>query len=355
MPRGQRSVQREVISSAECGELIFIHKALCAAGYSPHLWTTKLGDAAYAEPALLLPLVRARDKVVAAAEAALGYELEFCVEFTGLVSWTEGAAIQWHYDSNRPHLKQRVATAVVYLNDTQEFQGGQLQFESGSLQRVDAEVGSMVAFMSDDSNVHRVTPVTKGERITLTLWFTLQPDHCEDTLVLRQFHPEPEGIVARSPPDSLFQDCGSDIRLARLSAIGLEWVPGAKPQCESSTCPSQDCLAAQQSLPHSQPDGEQTSEQQGRLLCRQSRDGSLEGCSCGGVGLLYRSLHLAMIETAWHQWQHAGNAPISCCPHKLSLKSREGVALYMQALGRKIPQAVGDWRAAGKLYNILIT
>jgi hypothetical protein len=77
----------------------------------------------------------ARDKVLAAAEAALRYELEFCVEFTGtkedhilfntlehwtqctefalvdvlmspvrsagLVSWTTGAAIQWHHDSNR--------------------------------------------------------------------------------------------------------------------------------------------------------------------------------------------------------------------------------------------------------------
>lgn len=44
----------------------------------------------------------------------------------------------------RPHLKQRVATAVVYLNDCTEFCGGQLQFQDGDLRHVSAAMGSMV-------------------------------------------------------------------------------------------------------------------------------------------------------------------------------------------------------------------
>lgn len=42
--------------------------------------------------------------------------------------------------------------------------------------------------MADDSNVHRVTPVTEGERMTLTMWFTLEPAFCEDTVILRQLN-----------------------------------------------------------------------------------------------------------------------------------------------------------------------
>ena len=48
---------------------------------------------------------------------------------------------------------------------------------------------TQVTFMADVANVHRVTEVTAGERLTLTLWFTLQPQHSEDTAVLRQMAP----------------------------------------------------------------------------------------------------------------------------------------------------------------------
>ncbi len=59
MPRrGVRAVVPGVLSPEECAELTFVHRALSAAGYSPHLWTTKLSDVAYSQPALLLPLVR---------------------------------------------------------------------------------------------------------------------------------------------------------------------------------------------------------------------------------------------------------------------------------------------------------
>lgn len=42
-----------------------------------------------------------------------------------------------------------------------------------------------VTFLADDSNTHRVTQVLHGERLTLTLWFTLLPMHSEDVKVLQ--------------------------------------------------------------------------------------------------------------------------------------------------------------------------
>ncbi len=45
--------------------------------------------------------------------------------------------------------------------------------------------GTQVAFLADESNTHRVSEVTRGERLTLTLWFTLLPEHSEDAKVLQ--------------------------------------------------------------------------------------------------------------------------------------------------------------------------
>lgn len=135
-------------------------------------------------------------------------------------------------------MEQRHATAVVYFNEPgDEFSGGELQFQDGSFKRVSPSCGSMVripsklktrgsrlllcfqqikrehqsaaqvlhksyrdqigllnsansvelqvTFLADDSNIHRVTQVEHGERLTLTLWFTLLLEHSEDEKVLQ--------------------------------------------------------------------------------------------------------------------------------------------------------------------------
>jgi len=369
----------DILTPAECQELTFIHKALAAAGYSPHLWTTKLGDVAYSAPPLLLPLVAARDKVTAAAEAALGHSFELCTEFTGLVSWTKGAAIHWHHDSNRPHLKQRVATAVVYLNDCTEFCGGQLQFQDGDLRHVSAAMGSMVTFMADAANVHRVTEVTAGERLTLTLWFTLQPEHSEDTAVLRQLSPD---LKRRQPPGSLYRDCGIDIRTTRLAAAGLSWAP---------TVQARESFALNGSV-GSEGSADQTDQPSpGRLQTPCSSSGC---CCCKDDGVCFDSLQAALLALSWLQWH--GPAAISeptaaalCKPNAAALRDSEaaalceqtaaalcnsnastavaedncgcmcvplaaaksGVGAYLKELKGQLPAAVGAWTQAGLLYN----
>lgn len=352
MPRGQRSVQECLLSPWECQRLIFIHKSICTAGYSPHLWTSKLGDVAYAAPEFLLPMICARDKVLAAAEAALRYELEFCVEFTGLVSWTTGAAIQWHHDSNRPHLKQRVATAVVYLNDASEFEGGQLQFESGALRHVDAAVGSMVTFMADEANVHRVTPVTSGERITLTLWFTLHPEHCEDNVILRLLKSDAWQAKGQLPPDSLYLDCGTDIRLTRLAAVGLKWMPLQLHNAGQKSCPRDSCAASEKPAVASEGNPEQQECSLGRIRCQQLASIDRSKCSCCGVGKLMTSLSKALLEVAWLQWQDYSNQSIAYCPCSQASASENGLHQHMTALALLLPRAIEDWHSSGKLYDV---
>jgi predicted 2-oxoglutarate/Fe(II)-dependent dioxygenase YbiX len=43
----------------------------------------------------------------------------------------------------------------------------------------------LLLYNADERNVHQVEPVTAGERATLTMWFTLDPDHQEDKKVRR--------------------------------------------------------------------------------------------------------------------------------------------------------------------------
>lgn len=65
-----------------------------------------------------------------------------------------------------------------------DFEGGTFCFQSGAAPlRVQPTAGSLLVYTADDSNVHSVEEVTAGERSTLTMWFTLDPDHQEDPKV----------------------------------------------------------------------------------------------------------------------------------------------------------------------------
>jgi hypothetical protein len=326
--RGVRSVTPGVLSPEECVELTFVHRSLSAAGYSPHLWTSKLSDIAYSEPALLLPLVAARDKVAAAAERALGHPYELCIEFTGLVSWTTGASINWHHDSNRPYLEQRHATAVAYLNGPgEEFGGGVLEFRDGDPQSVSPESGSMVAFLADESNTHRVSEVTHGERLTLTLWFTLLPEHSEDAKVLRLLQ-QSEGFYGRERPHSMFQDSGSDVRVQRLQAAGV---------------------AATGLQPAAPPSG---------LLTLLSAEGGQPCASCASGGkagaVSFETLDEALLAVAFAQWR-ARSMRLPACTCRLGeLLNAQApqLAAYMQGLRSLLPAATAEWCAAGVLYDM---
>ena len=51
-----------------------------------------------------------------------------------------------------------MATAVVYLNDACEFEGGKLQFQDGDLRNVAAAQGSMVCIAVPSSPSHACAP-----------------------------------------------------------------------------------------------------------------------------------------------------------------------------------------------------
>jgi hypothetical protein len=88
-----------------------------------------------------------------------------------------------------------------------DFEGGTFCFQSGAEPlQVQPSAGMLLIYTADDSNVHSVQEVTAGERSTLTMWFTLDPEHQEDKKVAPKL-PVHAYCCCR---------CGTDVDTARV-------------------------------------------------------------------------------------------------------------------------------------------
>ncbi|GBG73539.1 hypothetical protein CBR_g16882 [Chara braunii] len=118
-------------------------------------------------------------------ESHFDCEFELFVEFTGLISWSRGANLGWHHDSNRPYLKQRDFSAVCYLSDYgKDFTGGLFHFRDGEPETIVPKAGRLAIYTADEMNVHGVDRVDSGERSTITIWFSKDKSFDEDAAVL---------------------------------------------------------------------------------------------------------------------------------------------------------------------------
>ena len=189
-----------LLSGAECRELCWLQQSCRRQGYMEALSVVTFREL-LSEPALLIPLVAARERVLEQVEEAFGEVLH--IEYTGLLCWEAGAVIAPHYDANRPYLAQRHFSALVYLNSQgEQFQGGSFVFETAAagMRVVRPRPGLLLAFSSGPENVHWVAPITCGERYVLTLWFTRHASHNEEAALLPSIGPR------RQAPDLSLRD-----------------------------------------------------------------------------------------------------------------------------------------------------
>lgn len=73
----------------------------------------------------------------------------------------------WHIDMG-PDKGRRKLSLVCQLSDPSEYEGGELQINTGNILVPEKEKGTVILFPS--YLLHRVTPVTKGTRRSLVLW-----------------------------------------------------------------------------------------------------------------------------------------------------------------------------------------
>jgi PKHD-type hydroxylase len=81
-----------------------------------------------------------------------------------------GGFFDWHTDSGGgPTAGRRKLTMVVQLSEDGSYEGGNLETNAdGLIRQASRQIGSALCFPS--FVLHRVTPVTQGERYSLTLW-----------------------------------------------------------------------------------------------------------------------------------------------------------------------------------------
>jgi hypothetical protein len=133
-----------------------------------------------------------RDLMIKTIEEVYGQKVYG--HLTTIVLWKPGQSMSRHHDQgNKGEEKtfnMRTFTSVLYVND--DFEGGETFIRNDGVKdeswRSDPvknyndytstpKLGNAVLFYGDDRNAHGVNKVTKGNRITVSTWYTLDPNY----------------------------------------------------------------------------------------------------------------------------------------------------------------------------------
>jgi hypothetical protein len=117
-----------------------------------------------------------RNTILECAENSFGEKLYS--NASALVMWKEGKSMATHKDNGYEHdkhiLHMRKYTGVFYIND--DYEGGEtyiLKENSDEFEIVNKpRKTSLLLFKSDDSCLHGVQKVKKGNRLTFAIWFS---------------------------------------------------------------------------------------------------------------------------------------------------------------------------------------
>ena len=94
------------------------------------------------------------------------------IQYTEYYGSQEGG-YDWHMDCGIEIQNQRKISVTVQLSDSNEYEGGDLQFNIGKEMTAPSQKGAAILFPS--FYLHRVTPVTSGIRKSFVLWVGGEP------------------------------------------------------------------------------------------------------------------------------------------------------------------------------------
>ena len=111
----------------------------------------------------------------------LGFDTVQLSEHGQYAEYSKGGFYNWHMDSNTEMAAMptvRKISMTLLLNDLKDYEGGDLEIFCGETldsknNKVSFKQGDAVFFAS--FLLHRVTPITKGNRKALVMWFSGTP------------------------------------------------------------------------------------------------------------------------------------------------------------------------------------
>nr|WP_246387555.1 2OG-Fe(II) oxygenase [Chiayiivirga flava] len=112
------------------------------------------------------------DQAVTRLNAAYAFELQAFAEGVQIASYTDGGHYGWHADLGPGAFSRRKLSLSVQLSPDADYDGGDLEFLV-SRDSAARSQGALIAFPS--FLVHRVTPVTRGERWSMVSWIAGPP------------------------------------------------------------------------------------------------------------------------------------------------------------------------------------
>jgi PKHD-type hydroxylase len=98
-----------------------------------------------------------------------GFDLRDIGERLQLAEYGEGDHLDWHMDLNMGASSVRKMSISVQLSDSADYEGGDLEFFRQPVLPNDRSRGLVLFF--PPYLLHRVTPVTRGKRLSLVAWF----------------------------------------------------------------------------------------------------------------------------------------------------------------------------------------
>jgi PKHD-type hydroxylase len=102
------------------------------------------------------------------ANREFGYAIEGFREPLLHVTYPVGGHFSWHTDTAYGPMATRKLSVSVLLCEPASFDGGRLEFCPGGALRNGHAMGTAVVFPS--YMAHRITPVTRGQRVALVAW-----------------------------------------------------------------------------------------------------------------------------------------------------------------------------------------
>ncbi len=101
------------------------------------------------------------------ANQKYGFDIRGLTDSIQLAEYGEGEYYDWHLDIGSGKTSLRKISISVQLSDSEDYEGGDLEF-FGRSEDPPRSMGSVIAFPA--FLPHRVTPVTRGTRLSLVTW-----------------------------------------------------------------------------------------------------------------------------------------------------------------------------------------
>lgn len=145
-------------------------------------------------------LLSAIKKKIIANESIEYYALIRNIVGVRIANYRDGGYYGWHVDMATMNGFRTDLSFTVFLNDPGEYEGGELQIDYGvSKTSFKGKSGQIVVYPT--GQLHRVTPVTKGERLVVVGWIQSCVAIEEDRLALLRMAGE-ISRVAKLIPDN---------------------------------------------------------------------------------------------------------------------------------------------------------